>query len=417
MDFRARDRAWSVHFDNVLNDHNKDTTNDVNSPNCDILIFKYKELLKRRLRICWNRALLSKYLDRDMIPRGLRVQIFPSFPVEDPSFRERWECLAQTCSLGFLSLLKEHNTTTLSTMEVELEELEKTIKSKCTADAVLGMEAEIEKELSKLEKEVCGQKLKKFNRDLGDYASSTAYRWQTRSRTGPRGRTISRGQSASLSSLTSLGESSEASGGGSEAESSVGARVKTTRNKQQATRQGGRNRLQVINLSSHVLSNDQLEVLSRGLTFSPVNNFDFFTALKDTHLFARKLILKKFHHRRDNTGLDSPAEREALQVLEDLLEEQSSATVGTHNDHWQTMREILSKHWPVLRSDPVLADVLPPGPLMTARRSKNLRDILVRSHYVPPIRNPFTHQKRLCQFKSLLGLLSMELKGLIEAKS
>ncbi|KAM4050512.1 uncharacterized protein ACNLHF_016540 isoform 1-T1 [Anomaloglossus baeobatrachus] len=51
--------------------------------------------------------------------------------------------------------------------------------------------------------------------------------------------------------------------------------------------------------------------------------------------------------------------------------------IGTHNSHWQTVREILKKHWPVLRSDPILAELLPPGPLMTARRSKNLRDILL----------------------------------------
>ncbi|KAM4034471.1 uncharacterized protein ACNLHF_021105 [Anomaloglossus baeobatrachus] len=56
--------------------------------------------------------------------------------------------------------------------------------------------------------------------------------------------------------------------------------------------------------------------------------FGILTTLKDMHLFARKIVLKKLHHKRDNSGLDSPAEKEVLQVLEDLLLEQSSVSTG-----------------------------------------------------------------------------------------
>lgn len=50
----------------------------------------------------------------------------------------------------------------------------------------------------------------------------------------------------------------------------------------------------VINLSSQIISSDQLFVLSRGLGFAPTNNFNMFYTLLDINKFARTLTLK--HH-------------------------------------------------------------------------------------------------------------------------
>ncbi|KAM4012017.1 janus kinase and microtubule-interacting protein 1-like, partial [Anomaloglossus baeobatrachus] len=51
--------------------------------------------------------------------------------------------------------------------------------------------------------------------------------------------------------------------------------------------------------------------------------------------------------------------------------------IGTYNEKWDTMRGIMRKHWPVLLTDPVLAQNLTDRPLMTSRRAKNLKDFLV----------------------------------------
>lgn len=45
------------------------------------------------------------------------------------------------------------------------------------------------------------------------------------------------------------------------------------------------------------------------------------------------------------------------------------------------MRKALSKYWDVLKSDPILQHHVPPRPTITFRRAKNLKDILVKSHY------------------------------------
>ncbi|XP_073508111.1 uncharacterized protein [Phyllobates terribilis] len=57
--------------------------------------------------------------------------------------------------------------------------------------------------------------------------------------------------------------------------------------------------------------------------------------------------------------------------------------ISTYNSEWQTMRSVLEKHWPVLQTEPSFSGVLSKNPQMTSRRSKNLRDILVKSHYTP----------------------------------
>ncbi|CAJ0950363.1 unnamed protein product [Ranitomeya imitator] len=64
--------------------------------------------------------------------------------------------------------------------------------------------------------------------------------------------------------------------------------------------------------------------------------------------------------------------------------------ITTYNHEWTNMREILRKHWSVLLTEPSLASAVGEFPSMTARRSPNLGNLLVRSHYVPPTVNPFS---------------------------
>lgn len=52
------------------------------------------------------------------------------------------------------------------------------------------------------------------------------------------------------------------------------------------------NEREVVNLSSYNLSLDEVEVLRKGLSFCPDQELNIFDAVKDIHLFARKLVLK-----------------------------------------------------------------------------------------------------------------------------
>lgn len=58
------------------------------------------------------------------------------------------------------------------------------------------------------------------------------------------------------------------------------------------------NTLQIINLSSYHLTDDEISVLERGLTFSPSCGLDKFLTTKDLFFFCRRLIFKILYSQR-----------------------------------------------------------------------------------------------------------------------
>ncbi|XP_069611069.1 uncharacterized protein [Ranitomeya imitator] len=338
MDFRACDGTWLTQIDSVFNDTNE-LGAEGNSKGLQETVATFKDLLRKRTKVWWNHAFLERYLQKGLIPRGLRVQVFPSFPVEDSNIRERWEDCASKCSVGFMEILKEMNANSLKDMETEIEALQMTIKRDMSSEALKKFNGDIEKEVQKWVEDIQQIKSKKFQRDINDKQTNKMYRWRSgneRSRSYYRNESRSRSRSASYKSTTSMDDKHGGRNGLPEKmkDGPHGSGKMTTRQnvkkgsagKQSDGRtQGG---LQVINLSDHVLTSSQLSVLSRGLSFSPTNGFNFFTALKDLHLFSRKLILKKLHsgrgHGSDTLGC---TEEETLRILEELLEEQSSTSI------------------------------------------------------------------------------------------
>ncbi|XP_069624523.1 uncharacterized protein [Ranitomeya imitator] len=55
--------------------------------------------------------------------------------------------------------------------------------------------------------------------------------------------------------------------------------------------------------------------------------------------------------------------------------------ITNYHAQFSRMKECLHKAWPILQADSILKQILPKNPSVTIRRSKNLRDGLVRSHY------------------------------------
>ncbi|XP_069601832.1 uncharacterized protein [Ranitomeya imitator] len=195
----------------------------------------------------------------------------------------------------------------------------------------------IEKDIDKWENDISELKAKKFARDTADFESDKIFKWQLPKKTkmgGVKHGNLGRDQASCAESSTSC----------SDADSSNEYQIRTRTNTRD-NREGGKkypdlftnrkgNRRQndkpkVINLSTHVLSESQLNVLEKGLTFSPSSHLDKFQVVKDIHLFARKIILQKLHHRNDLNSMDgSDLEMETLRNLEDLLEENESGNVS-----------------------------------------------------------------------------------------
>ncbi|XP_071982900.1 peroxisomal membrane protein PMP34 isoform X2 [Engystomops pustulosus] len=58
--------------------------------------------------------------------------------------------------------------------------------------------------------------------------------------------------------------------------------------------------------------------------------------------------------------------------------------ITTYHNQWQDIHKILSTNWNILRSEPKLNPYIGTRPTIIARRAKNLKDHLTRSHFVQP---------------------------------
>ncbi|CAJ0944341.1 unnamed protein product, partial [Ranitomeya imitator] len=64
--------------------------------------------------------------------------------------------------------------------------------------------------------------------------------------------------------------------------------------------------------------------------------------------------------------------------------------ITTFNSEWRVISDILRKYWPVLLADEDVEPHISQYPSITWRRSRNLKDLLTRSHYVAPHRPVFS---------------------------
>ncbi|XP_056386298.1 uncharacterized protein LOC130282273 [Hyla sarda] len=93
--------------------------------------------------------------------------------------------------------------------------------------------------------------------------------------------------------------------------------------------------------------------------------------------YPRKVISKAFQK-----ALHS--ERNDLLKPRIRLEDTSLRLITPYNNRWNQIRQLLYQHWTILKSDLKLNSLIPSTPLLTAKRSRNLKDILTQSLFTRP---------------------------------
>lgn len=66
-----------------------------------------------------------------------------------------------------------------------------------------------------------------------------------------------------------------------------------------------------------------------------------------------------------------------------------------YGSQWKMVQGILQKHWHILKSAPLISDLVSSRPLMTAKRSNNLGDLLVHSEYTWTINKKWLTSSRM----------------------
>ena len=56
--------------------------------------------------------------------------------------------------------------------------------------------------------------------------------------------------------------------------------------------------------------------------------------------------------------------------------------ITPYSEHFKSIDKVLTKHWEIIKSDPLLRDTFPNKPFVSYTRHKNLKDILISSKFL-----------------------------------
>lgn len=131
-------------------------------------------------------------------------------------------------------------------------------------------------------------------------------------------------------------------------------------------------KLNIINLSSHILTEAEEQVLSLGLSFCPNRSLDNFETVKDIFLFARKLLLKSLYKK-------TTKQQDGRRQLLPTLQQQISRPFGTWICSYRKVRDCV---WEDALESEASEDE-------EASDSQQKRQFKRKSHRFPPLsQNP-----------------------------
>lgn len=111
----------------------------------------------------------------------------------------------------------------------------------------------------------------------------------------------------------------------------------------------------VVNLSSFPLELRHVQLLQRGMSFSPVSNMEEFTVYKDVVLFLRKVFFRSLYQQDDRETEINPQpdldDQHALAILNSLLEENEGTQANSPTSIRRANLNIKSTKMPPLNKN------------------------------------------------------------------
>ncbi|KAM4044275.1 uncharacterized protein ACNLHF_008270 isoform 1-T1 [Anomaloglossus baeobatrachus] len=202
MDFKAQELSWRSKATNIfqqgvsLDFSNSHTTEKEN-------LIKYKNLTHKKMKIWWTKVSMENYLLSKIVPRGLRFQTHPTFPLQDEDLTKRWIEASLTCSNEFMKIIIDKNAILLKTLDTELEVLQQAMTRDIEGTILKDFFASLDKDIEKWETEISQLKGKKYQRDMADFEMKRIFRWQIPKKND---KALTRNASMSSAASTSEGE-------------------------------------------------------------------------------------------------------------------------------------------------------------------------------------------------------------------
>lgn len=138
------------------------------------LLKKLKSLKLKETRLWWDQATLKSYIEKQMVPRGLRINKRTA-TVYSQTFTAEWNDILTQCSLDLMKLIVKYENDSLKTVGSEITRLQSIITSAVLPPNLSRLQREIEQNVQKLEAHIIETKKSKFRRDTQDYEKGQVY--------------------------------------------------------------------------------------------------------------------------------------------------------------------------------------------------------------------------------------------------
>lgn len=138
--------------------------------------YSLEKLLISELKTWWDHNSLKMYIEKNMIPRGLRLKKTPTTVYTD-TFTSKWNEILSTCSLSLMDLIVTHEMTKLQSLESEIIKIQDNLKVFADKEDFSTLQDNVMKNVDKLETNIMQIKKAKFQRDLDDYNKKQVYPW------------------------------------------------------------------------------------------------------------------------------------------------------------------------------------------------------------------------------------------------
>ncbi|XP_077342764.1 uncharacterized protein LOC143989087 [Lithobates pipiens] len=145
----------------------------------DLALQYLQRLLERKVRIFWHRKFFHKYIDQQIVPFGLRIQIFPNLNKIDNLIKQKWEENLQTCSIAMMTLLAIQYSHDIDLIDNSIKKWYDEYAKITSTSKFKRKESELSKHIENYTLEIIRLKQNKLTRDSNSYSNGSAYKWPT----------------------------------------------------------------------------------------------------------------------------------------------------------------------------------------------------------------------------------------------
>ncbi|XP_068135418.1 uncharacterized protein [Hyperolius riggenbachi] len=168
--------CWEVNLQSIFAHKESAISGSGISKELKQLCLELKDIHINYIKVWWNVSSLENYDRQGIYPRGLRVQIFPSWYLNEDG-RKLWETGLSKCSHIIVEMLLLHDRELLIQYKQKISDLKTQIGQMGPTDRIEAFMTDLKNELDKIETDIISNKTKKLSRDRLDYSLKRAYLW------------------------------------------------------------------------------------------------------------------------------------------------------------------------------------------------------------------------------------------------